>query len=166
MRGAEADETGAPRLRRASRADIPALLDDVGGPLAGRLRSLRRLLKTLIADVYVLEHAAAILGVVCVTYRRSLTHGGLVATIDLLRVRPSPDSGAAEQVAGLLVGCAVERARRRGCVAIDSPVVDPSVTRALERAGMVEVAPQRLLSLRSSSSAPGENGGAGSRGEA
>jgi len=166
MPGAEAEETGAPRLRRATRADIPALLDDVGGPPAGRLRCLRRLLKTLVADVYVLERSAGIAGLISVTYRRSLAHGGLVGTIDLLRLHPVADPGAADETASLLAACAIDRARRRGCVALESPPVDPATARALERAGLLEVAALRVLSLRSSSPAPDEVGEGPSRGEA
>jgi hypothetical protein len=167
MPGAEADHSGAPRLRRARRADIPALLENVGGPASSHLRNLRRLLKTLVADVYVLAGAGGLLGVVAVTYRRSLAHGGLVATIDLLRVRASADSEADRLSAATLVRCAVDRATRRGCVAVDSAIAEVAVADALEHAGLTRVAAHRLLPLRNPPAAttPGVDA-AHSRGEA
>ncbi|HZR82844.1 MAG TPA: hypothetical protein VFD92_17240 [Candidatus Binatia bacterium] len=153
MRGRHADAP-APRLRRARRDDIAALLDHVGGPAAGRLRALRRVLKTLVADVYVLDAGDAVRGVVAVTYRRSLARGGLTATVDLLRAFPAGDAAAGEDVLRALVGCALERARRRGCVTIDSPLADVDAVRALEDAGLAPVATQRELSLRSAPCEP------------
>ena len=71
-------------LRRARREDIHALIPLTSGPMAGRVRALRRLLKTLVADVYVRCSDKEIHGCVAVVYRRSLREGGLTATIDLL----------------------------------------------------------------------------------
>jgi hypothetical protein len=148
MSGAENERAGALRLRRARREDIPALLPVVGGPAHGRLRALRRILKTLVADVYVLDDGGTLRGVVAVLYRRSVAHGGLVATIDLLALLPGcPDEGAAETVRRL-VECALSRARRRGCIAADSGLGEPFVVEALEAAGLQPVATQRVLSLR------------------
>src|SRR5262249_9315245 len=83
--------------------------------------NLRRLLKTLVADLYVLERRDAVVGVVAVTYRRSLAHGGLVATIDLLRVRPASATACAEDEAAPPVRLAPGAAPRPGRGAAAAP---------------------------------------------
>src|SRR5215831_2776478 len=123
------------RLRRARRADNPALLECVGGPPAGRARALRRLEKTLAADVYVIDDGERLVGVVAVIYRRSLAEGGLVATVDWLA--PLGDDDDAPAAIGALVDCALSRARRRGCVAIDATPGDPRVLDAFRARGFV-----------------------------
>jgi hypothetical protein len=131
---------GAPtaRLRRARRDDIPALLGIVGGPEAGRARALRRILKTLAADVYVLDRARRIDGVVAVFYRRSVTAGGLVATIDALATfadTPERSDAARGADADALLAHAIERARKRGCVAVRADAAAGAADAALERYG-------------------------------
>ena len=139
----------AERIRRAQRDDIPALLHLVGGPEAGRVRALRRLTKTLAADLYVLDRAAALHGVVAVVYRRSLTHGGLTATIDALAVWGSTGDHVRRRDEASLVACALGRARRRGCVAIDTALPDPGIRTALAAEGFLPAAAQLVLDLRS-----------------
>lgn len=168
MPGIPPHRDGAPRLRRARRADIAALLDQVGGPPGTRLRALSRILKTLVADVYVIDEGGALRGVVAVTYRRSLAHGGLVATIDLLRALTG--EGVCEEsrsaLTAQLVECALFRARRRGCVAIDASAADPDSAQALERAGFAPVAAVRVCSLRSAAPACAESNDPERRGDA
>lgn len=136
------------RIRRARREDIPALLHMVGGPEPGRVRALRRLTKTLDADLYVLDRDAAVQGVVAVVYRRSLTHGGLTATIDALAAWTAADAGDRQRDAVALLSCAISRARRRGCVAIDTALHADQVHTALEAEGFTSGASQLVLSLR------------------
>lgn len=141
----------AERIRRARRDDITALLHAVGGPEAGRVRALRRLTKTLDADVYVLDRGATLHGVVAVVYRRSLTHGGLTATIDALAAWGAANDAARRRDESALIGCALSRARRRGCVAIDSALAQPEIRTALAAEGFLPAVPQLVLHLR-----PGE----------
>ncbi|MDG2308880.1 MAG: hypothetical protein P8R42_30220 [Candidatus Binatia bacterium] len=132
----------ATRVRRARREDIPTLIQHAGGPAAGRVRALRRLLKTLTADVYVVDREGALCGVVAVHYRRSLAHGGLLATIDAM-VALRPGDEASREDLGLLVDCAVTRAKRRGCVGIDSGIAAEEVRSALREHGF-EAGPEQL----------------------
>jgi len=136
------------RIRRARREDIPALLHVVGGPEAGRVRALRRLTKTLTADVYVLDRDATVHGVVAVIYRRSLTHGGLAATIDALAAWSAEDANDRSRDTAALLACAITRARRRGCVAIDSALDSTPIRSALEAEGFTPSASQLVLALR------------------
>lgn len=136
------------RIRRARRDDIAALLHAVGGPEVGRVRALRRLTKTLDADVYVLDRAATLHGVVAVVYRRSLAHGGLTATIDALATWSAAGDGARRRDERALVACALQRARRRGCVAIDTALPQPEIRTALAAEGFQPGAPQLVLDLR------------------
>lgn len=130
------------RIRRARRQDVAALLECVGGPAAGRVRALRRLLKTLAADVYVVDRAGAVEGVVAIHYRRSLACGGLLATIDAMMSLRSGEEQRSEDLA-LLADCALERARRRGCVGVDSAVEGAEARRVLGDMGF-EAGPERL----------------------
>jgi N-acetylglutamate synthase-like GNAT family acetyltransferase len=137
------------RIRRARREDIPALLHLVGGPEAGRVRALRRLTKTLTADLYVLDRASAVQGAVAVIYRRSLAHGGLTATIDTIEAWPDEDTGArARGDTAALLACAIARARRRGCVAIDTALPSTELRATLEAQGFIPGATQLVLNLR------------------
>ncbi len=137
------------RIRRVRREDLPALLEVVGGPPAGRLRALRRLTRTLAADVYVLDRGERVCGVVAVVYRRSLAHGGLTATIDTVRTLPGPEAPAdMRRDVSALVACAIARAERRGCVAIDGAPTAPELRAALEEAGFVPAATQLVRPLR------------------
>jgi len=152
MQGEDQARTDA-RIRRVRRQDLPALLELVGGPAAGRMRALHRLTRTLVADVYVLERAAALRGVVAVVYRRSLAHGGLTATIDAVRALPETREGDAQTAderadVRALVACAVARAERRGCVAIDAAPTTPDVRAALDEAGFAPGAVQLVRPLR------------------
>lgn len=132
----------ATRVRRARREDIPTLIELAGGPPAGRVRALRRLLKTLTADVYVIDREGVLGGVVAVHYRRSLAHGGLLATIDaMVPLRPGDDAGREDL--SLLVDCAITRAKRRGCVGIDSSIAADDVRLALREQGF-ESGPEQL----------------------
>jgi hypothetical protein len=144
----------AERIRRARREDIPALLHLVGGPEAGRVRALRRLTKTLVADVYVVDRDATVLGVVAVLYRRSLAHGGLAATIDTIAAWTSSSSDQRRHDESALLACAIERARRRGCVAIDTALPAPELRTALEAQGFTPSATQLVLALRAGDETP------------
>src|SRR5689334_21660879 len=97
----------AERIRRARREVIPTLLHLVGGPEAGRVRALRRLTKTLTADLYVLDRASEVRGAVAVIYRRSLAHGGLTATIDTIEAWADDGGGASASGAAALLACAI-----------------------------------------------------------
>ena len=138
----------AERIRRARRDDIPALLHAVGGPEAGRVRALRRLTKTLAADLYVLDRAASVDGVVAVLYRRSLAHGGLTATIDALSAWTAYGDAVRRRDEAALLACAIGRARRRGCVAIDTALPHPDIRTALAAEGFLPAAAQLVLDLR------------------
>jgi N-acetylglutamate synthase-like GNAT family acetyltransferase len=136
------------RIRRARREDVAALLNVVGGPQPGRLRALRRLTKTLTADLYVLDRAAEVRGVVAVVYRRSLTHGGLTATIDAVHAWPDGDREQASRDTAALLATAISRARRRGCVAIDTALPCAEVRALLQSQGFTAGASQLVLELR------------------
>jgi hypothetical protein len=157
MRG-DQQERRDERIRRARREDIPALLHLVGGPPAGRVRALRRLTKTLTADVYVLDRASAVQGAVAVIYRRSLAHGGLTATIDTVAAWASAsDERRTHDDTALLLACAIARARRRGCVAIDSALATAELRDALEAQGFTASATQLVLDLRGDAVAVAED---------
>ena len=129
--GGKKDEV---RLRRARREDIALLQPVVGGPVAGRVRALRRLFKTLVADVYVLDRAGRVDGVISLNYRRSFRAGGLVATIDTLHV--FREEGADRQAdTALLLQHGLLRANKRGCVAIEGCEIDPGLAEALHSQG-------------------------------
>jgi len=145
------------RIRRARREDIAALLHVVGGPEAGRVRALRRLTKTLAADLYVLDRHAALHGVVAVVYRRSLAHGGLTATIDALEAWSEDGQDQRQSDAAALLACAISRARRRGCVAIDSALAAEQVRTALDAEGFTPTARQLVLTLRDGAAAAAGN---------
>jgi hypothetical protein len=102
----------AVRLRRGRRRDLPRLEGVLGAGAVARLaRVWRRLLADLGCDVYVAEEpGGAIVGVVAITYSRSLLRGGPAALLDGAR--------ALEAGSGLLDGLvafAEQRARKRGC---------------------------------------------------
>ena len=108
------------RYRRARRGDfaaIDALLRTAGAPESApdraTLRRFRRLVADLGADLYVAATDARLLGVVHVTYARTLT--GQRAHLELLAV-----AGDARRrgVGRGLVLLAAQRARRRGCAAL------------------------------------------------
>ena len=133
-------------LRRARREDIHALIPLTSGPMVGRVRALRRLLKTLVADIYVRCSDDEIHGCVAIIYRRSMQQGGLTATIDLLFSTDGGRSG--DQVREELLDLAFHRARRRGCVAIDCATDDKQLARAITARGFQPGATQWVASLR------------------
>ncbi len=143
------------RLRRARREDIPALVAVTGGPSVARPRAIRRILKTLAADVYVLDRERRVDGVVAVFYRRSLRHGGLVATID---AAATLSGGGDADLATLLDG-AIARAERRGCVAIDAAADDERIRNALAARGFREQEAHLLRALDPAPHRSGEEGG-------
>lgn len=148
MQQPEQSEPPVARIRRARREDIAALLHVVGGPEPGRVRALRRLTKTLTADLYVLDRGTTVRGVVAVVYRRSLAHGGLTATIDALEAWSADGLDERRRDAAALLACAIARARRRGCVAIDGALAAEQVRTALEAEGFTPAARQLVLALR------------------
>lgn len=127
---------------------MSVLVESVGGPAAGRVRALRRLLKTLAADVYVIDRGGVVAGLVALHYRRSLALGGLLATIDAMMSLRSERDARREDLA-LLIDCALRRAGSRGCVGIDTNVADEAAREMLRDNGF-EVGPVQLgRSLRS-----------------
>lgn len=156
MRHADLPCAPGHRVRRARRDDVPRLVPWVGGPVAGRPRALRRLQRSLSSDLYVLEREGALRGVVAVGYRRSLARGGLVATIDELRLLPSVGGAAAAAAPDLelLLDCALTRAQRRGCVSIDAAPGDTGVGAALLARGFSPAAPLLERSFRADAEAP------------
>jgi len=109
------------RYRRARRTDftaIDALLRAAGAPDSGRdraiLRRFRRLVADLGADLYVAETDARLLGVVHVSYARSLIIGQR-AQLELLVVAAD---ARGRGIGRGLVSLAAQRARRRGCAAL------------------------------------------------
>ena len=133
-------------LRRARREDIHALISLTSGPVAGRVRALRRLLKTLAADVYIQTSDSEIHGCVAILYRRSLRNGGLTATIDTLVSTQTGRPG--EETRQDLLDLALHRARKRGCVAIDCATDDPALTDAIAATGFQPGGAQWVTSLR------------------
>ncbi len=133
-------------LRRARREDIHALIPLTSGPMAGRVRALRRLLKTLVADVYVRCSDKEIQGCVAVVYRRSLREGGLTATIDFLFCTEEGTTG--DQARGELLDLALRRATRRGCVAVDCATDDTALADAIAARGFQPGRTQWVTSLR------------------
>ena len=136
------------RVRRARREDIRFLEAHVGGPPAGRIRALRRLLKTLSADTYVLDRKGTLDGIVAISYQRSFSLGGLIANVDAIE---SLRSGQAERLADLelLTECATQRAKRRGCVAIHMSVTNPDAREVLLNQGFAAGEPRLERTLRS-----------------
>lgn len=137
------------RLRRATRDDVGLLAGISGGPEAGRIRATRRILGSLVADVYLaIEGDGSPCGVFMVAYRRSLSQGGLVAEIDLLQCLGPLPPPVAEEVLALLLDGALRRAQRRGCVAVSVAAEDEARERLLAAAGFEAFAGRRLLPLR------------------
>ena len=88
------------------------LTSTTGDSPARRARFFRRLVADLGHDLYVAEDAGGeIVGLVAVSYARSLLRGGRSALLDGVRTRREP---AGPLLQGL-VAFAEERARRRGC---------------------------------------------------
>jgi hypothetical protein len=149
------------RLRRARREDISALLGVVGGVEPARARALRRVLKTLTADVYVLDRDRRIDGVVAVFYRRSLRQGGLVATIDALETFANDSDGDGASDLDALLDHALDRARRRGCVAVDAATDVEPLQRALAVRGFQTGTPRWMQVLPPRPHALEDEGGEG-----
>jgi N-acetylglutamate synthase-like GNAT family acetyltransferase len=108
------------RYRRARRVDFPAidaLLRAAGAPEftpdRAMLRRFRRLVADLGADLYVAEIDARLLGVVHVTYARTLI--GQRAHLELLVVA---GDARGRGIGRGLVTLAAQRARRRGCAVL------------------------------------------------
>jgi len=101
------------RVRRGRRQDLAQVQALLGGDTARPAsRFFRRLVADLGGDVYVAEDAGGeIVGLVALTYARSLTRGGRSALLDGVRARRD----AARPVIEGLVQFAEDRARRRGC---------------------------------------------------
>lgn len=137
-----------PRLRRARRDDIGVLAAVTGGPEAGRIRCLRRILGSLASDVYLALDGAGPRGVVMVAYHRSIARGGLVGTVDVLASLDPPGAVLSREVGGLLLDCVLERARRRGCVSIEAACEDEGLSALFASAGFEGFAARRSLPLR------------------
>jgi hypothetical protein len=101
------------RLRRADRRDLAAVQALVAGGAAGdrRTRFDRRLFADLGGDVYVAETTEPrVVGVVAVSYVRSLAGGRFMAVLDTLCAEAGQDA-----LLGAMADFAEQRARRRGC---------------------------------------------------
>ena len=100
------------RVRRGRREDL-AQVQVLLGEVTASPRHLRRAVADLGADLYVAEDPQGeIVGLVSVTYARSLVRGGRAAVLDGVRARQAP---AGPVLVGL-VTFAEERARKRGCL--------------------------------------------------
>ena len=117
-------------VRRGRRQDLTRVSAMLGAAAATsppeRLAHFfRRVLADLGSDVYVAEDARGeIVGLVAVTYARSLMHGGHSALLDGVRTCREP---AGPLLEGLLL-FAEERARRRGCRRLTAWVEPGDVT--------------------------------------
>jgi len=140
-------------LRRVRRGDEPSLLGCVGGPSVARTRALKRIARTLAADLYVVDRGDRLVGVVAITYQRSLAAGGLVATVDTLRLLGSDlDPVEADGYRNLLVDCALERARKRGCVSIEVAPSQDGIGELLSVRGFAPADLRFTASLREANS--------------
>jgi N-acetylglutamate synthase-like GNAT family acetyltransferase len=146
MKSASAPRIQPDGFRRARREDIRTLLALTRGPEVGRVRALRRLLKTLAADIYIRRAGGTITGCVGVIYRRSLAHGGLVATIDTLACLTGEPASVVESIE--LLDFALARARRRGCVGVDFATADPNLEAELKNRGFTAPTRQWVANLR------------------
>jgi hypothetical protein len=101
----------AVRVRRGRRRDFAQVRSFVDAAAGARLeRVFRRIVADLGTDVYVAESGEGeIVGLVAVTYARSLLRGGVSAVLDGARTRRE------RAVLDGLVAFAEERARKRGC---------------------------------------------------
>ena len=101
----------AVRVRRGRRRDFAQVRSLVDADAGARLeRVFRRIVADLGTDVYVAESGdGEIVGLIAVTYARSLVRGGISAMLDGARTRRERD------ILDGLVAFAEERARKRGC---------------------------------------------------
>jgi hypothetical protein len=122
------------RLRRAGRRDLAVGQALVPARVAAgrRVRFDRRLMADLGSDVYVAETSASrVVGVLAVSYVRSLAAGRFVALLDTLCAEP--DHAA---LLGPMLAFAEARARRRGCrELIARPGLEVAAGAALEANG-------------------------------
>jgi hypothetical protein len=107
------------RLRRGRRSDFARVQALLSAAARERERFVRRTLASLAGDVYVAEAPGGeIVGVVAVSYPRSLWAGRFDAVLDAARA-PTDDA-----LLGRLIAFAETRARRRGCLRL-AACVDP-----------------------------------------
>jgi GNAT superfamily N-acetyltransferase len=101
----------AVRVRRGRRRDFAQVRSLVDAAARAHLeRVFRRIVADLGTDVYVAESGdGEIVGLIAVTYARSLVRGGISAMLDGARTRRERD------ILDGLVAFAEERARKRGC---------------------------------------------------
>jgi len=101
----------AVRVRRGRRRDFAQVQSLVDAAARAHLeRVFRRIVADLGTDVYVAESGdGEIVGLIAVTYARSLVRGGISAMLDGARTRRERD------ILDGLVAFAEERARKRGC---------------------------------------------------
>jgi N-acetylglutamate synthase-like GNAT family acetyltransferase len=101
---------GGDRARRASRHDLPALRRLLGVAGERSERFDRRLLRALVADVYVVDGPEGLRGAVSLGFVRSFATGGWRAELDGLWVAPG-----AETLIEPLVAFAEARAATHQC---------------------------------------------------
>jgi GNAT superfamily N-acetyltransferase len=125
------------RIRRAHRRDQAALAALGGWPGIEEserrsIRLYRNVVSDLAYDLYVAEEDGAPVGLVAVSYVRSLPLGGQRATLEDLVVRADRrGAGVGRRLLDFVIG----RARRRGARTFEARPPDAAAERFLERAG-------------------------------
>ena len=125
------------RIRRGRRTDYPALAALCAWPLrdgspARSVRLYRRTVADLAYDLYVAEDGKRPIGVVAVSYVRTLRLGGQRATLEELYVDPERRGAG---VGRRLLELAVRRAARRGARAFEARPTDEACERFLGHVG-------------------------------
>jgi ribosomal protein S18 acetylase RimI-like enzyme len=121
-------------IRRGRRTDYAVLAALCSWPATGgpSPRLFRRAIADLGYDLYVAEEGGRAIGVVAVSYVRTLALGGQRATLEELFVDPAKRrAGIGRHLAEFAIG----RARRRGARVFEARSADDDGGRFLERVG-------------------------------
>jgi ribosomal protein S18 acetylase RimI-like enzyme len=125
------------RIRRGRRTDYAALAA-LGGwpegeaPPTHAMRRFRRIVADLAYDLYVAEDDGSAVGMVAVSYVRSLPLGGQRATLEELVVRTDRRRSG---IGRRLLEFVIRRASRRGVRAFEARPADDESARFLDRLG-------------------------------
>jgi GNAT superfamily N-acetyltransferase len=137
-------------IRRATRADLPAILrffadDELHGARESRMDPVERMRRALAAFeaidadpkelLWVVEKDARVVGTLQITFLRYLSHGGAsVALVEAVHVDASERNHG---IGSMLVRAAIDEARRRGCnrVQLTSNKARANAHRFYERLG-------------------------------